>query len=237
MATPVAVYRLGNRLLDALPAGEAPSLAGDVVILTLKAKQSTQSSGEPIMHVDFPIDAVLSVVATLKTGETVEVGTVGNESFVELDVALDSTLASRTSFCQVEGRVGRMTVERFRARMATSDAFAHAMRTNVRAALFSSQQFAVCNLKHTVIQRCARWLAMTADRVDRPQFSLSQEFLAIMLGAKTAVVAEATGRLERSGAVAYRGSEVRVLDTGALHDAACECYALAKAAFAASLSP
>jgi CRP-like cAMP-binding protein len=235
MATPVAAYRLGNRLLDSLPTDHASDLAGDVVILTLKAKQSTQSAGERIAHVDFPIDAVLSVIATLKTGETVEVGTVGNESFVELEAALDSTLASRSSFCQVDGRVGRMNIERFQERMATSDGFARAMHTNVRAALFSSQQFAVCNLKHTVVQRCARWLAMTADRVARPQFSLSREFLAIMLGAKTAVVAEAAERLEEAGAVAYRGSDVRVLDAGALHDAACECYALSNAAFAASI--
>lgn len=237
MATPVTAYRLGNRLLDALPPGHATGLAGDVIILTLNAKQSTQSAGERIAHVDFPIDAVLSVIATLKSGETVEVGTVGNESFVELEAALGCTLASRSSFCQVEGRVGRMSVERCRIRMATDDGFARAMHANVGAALFSSQQFTVCNLKHSVLQRCARWLAMTADRVDRPQFSLSREFLAIMLGAKAAVVAEATDRLEQSGAAVYRGSDVSVLDSGALHDAACECYALSKAAFAASLGP
>jgi CRP-like cAMP-binding protein len=186
------------------------------------------------MSIDFPIDAELSVVTTLKTGQTVEVGTVGNESFVELDVALDSVIASRTSFCQVEGRVARMSIERFHARMATSATFAHAMRTNVRAALFCSQQFAVCNLEHSVVQRCARWLAMTADRVERPHFSLSREFLAIMLGAKAPLVSEAAHRLEQAGAVAYRGSDVHILDASALHDAACECYAAAKEAYAAS---
>jgi hypothetical protein len=67
-------------------------------------------------------------------------------------------------------------------------------------------------------------------------FSLSREFLAIMLGSKAAAVAEAVERLEQSGAAVYRGSDVRVLDPRALHDAACECYALSKAAFAASLS-
>ena len=58
-------YSLGNPLLDALPAGEASDLAGDLAVVTLRAKQSTQSVGERILHVDFPIDAVLSVVATL----------------------------------------------------------------------------------------------------------------------------------------------------------------------------
>ncbi len=231
----LATYSLGNRLLDALPAGDASGLVDDLAIVRLRARQSTQSVGERILHVDFPIDAVLSVVATLKNGETVEVGTVGSESFVELEATLGSDVASRTSFCQVDGRVGRMRVERFARRMATSDTFAGSMRRNVRAALYSSQQFAVCNLKHSVVQRCARWLAMTADRVDRPQFSLSREFLAIMLGAKAAVVLEATDSLAQWGAVAYRGSEVRILDPGRLHDAACECYGVSNAAFAASL--
>jgi CRP-like cAMP-binding protein len=230
-------YSLGNRLLDALPVADACDLAGDLAIVTLRAKQSTQSAGARILHIDFPIDAVLSVVATLKNGETVEVGTVGSESFVELEATLGSDVASRTSFCQVEGRVGRMSIERFASRMATSDTFAWSMRRNVRAALYSSQQFAVCNLKHSVVERCARWLAMTADRVDRPQFSLSREFLAIMLGAKAAVVIDATDWLEQSGALAYRGSEVTILDPRRLHDAACECYGVSNAAFAASLCP
>jgi CRP-like cAMP-binding protein len=230
-----AAYSLGNRLLDALPAADASDLADDLAIITLRAKQSTQSAGERILHIDFPIDAVLSVVTTLKNGETVEVGTVGSESFVELEATLDSAVAARTSFCQVDGRVGRMRFERFAWRMKTSDTFARSMRRNVRAALYSSQQFTVCNLKHSAFQRCARWLAMTADRVNRPGFTLSREFLAIMLGAKAAVVIEATDRLEQSGAVAYRGSEVQILDPGRLHAAACECYEASKAAFSDSL--
>jgi hypothetical protein len=75
---------------------------------------------------------------------------------------------------------------------------------------------------------------MTADRVDRPQFTLSREFLAIMLGETAAVVSEVTDRLERSGAFVYRGNAVTVLDGDVLHDAACECYDISKAAFAAS---
>jgi len=228
-------YSLGNRLLDALPAGDLAGLADDLAIVTLKAKHSTQSAGEKIEQIDFPIDAVLSVVATLKNGETVEVGTVGSESFVGVDAALGSSLSSRTSFCQVEGRVGRMSIERFERQMQTSPAFADVMRRNVSAVLFTSQQFSVCNLKHSVVQRCARWIAMTADRVDRPQFTLSRDFLAIMLGETAPVLTEATDRLERSGAFVYRGNAVSVLDSDILHDATCECYDIAKTAFAASL--
>jgi CRP-like cAMP-binding protein len=231
----VVQYSSGNRLLDALPASDLASLERDLTIVTLKAHQSTHSAGRVMSHVDFPIDAVLSVVATLKNGETVEVGTVGSESFVESDAALESSIASRTAFCQVQGSVGRMSLACFEERMTTSAMFARFMRHNVRAVLFSSQQFTVCNLKHSVLQRCARWLAMTADRVGRPQFTLTLEFLAIMLGVPSAKVAEAADALQIMGAIEYRKGAVTVVDGGSLERVACECYEASKSAFAESL--
>jgi len=228
-------YASGNRLLDSMPPDDIAGLAGDLEIITLRAKQSTQSAGIAMDHVDFPIDAVLSVIATLKSGETVEVGTVGCESFVECDAALDSSFASRAAFCQVQGRVGRMSIGRFEERMAASSGFARCVRHNVRAALFSSQQFAVCNLKHTVFQRSARWLAMTEDRVGRSRFTLSRDFLAIMLGSKADGVTEATDRLEQLGSIRYLGNDVEVRDDKILRSIACECYEVSKAAFEASL--
>jgi CRP-like cAMP-binding protein len=228
-------YSCGNRLLDALPVSDHAGLRVDLEIIALRAKQATHSAGQAMAHIDFPIDAVLSVVATLKNGDTIEVGTVGSESFVESDAALSSSFSARTSFCQVEGRVGRMSLERFEQRMKQSDLFARSMRQNVRAVLFSAQQFTVCNLKHSIVQRCARWLAMTADRVGRPDFTLSREFLGIMLGAAAAGVTGAVVSLEDLRAIEYRGNAVTILDRGVLEGSACECYEVTKAAFVSSL--
>ena len=228
-------YPGGNRLLDAQPVSDRAGLHRDLEIIALRAKQSTHSAGQTMAYIDFPIDAVLSVVATLKNGATIEVGTVGSESFVESDAALGSSFSARTSFCQVEGRVGRMSLERFEWRMKESDLFARSMRQNVRAVLFSAQQFTVCNLKHSVFERCARWLAMTADRVGRPEFTLSREFLGIMLGVAVAGVSAAADQLEGRGAIEYRGSAVTILDSGILEHNACDCYEVTKAAFVTSL--
>ena len=219
----VVPFSCGNRLLDALPASESADLDADLTIVGLKAHQATHSIGRAMTHVDFPIDAVLSVVATLKNGITVEVGTVGSESFVESEAALHSAVSSRTAFCQVQGRVGRMSLERFEDRMETSAVFARYMRHNVRAVLFSAQQFTVCNVKHSIFQRSARWFAMTADRVGRPEFTLTPEFL------------DAATALEQTGAIEYRRGVVKVLDRGVLERVACECYNACKASFATSL--
>ena len=232
---PAVAYLSGNQLLDALPLSDRADLEADLEIITLAAHKFTHSVGGVVDYVDFPIDAVLSVVATLENGDTVEVGTVGSEGFVETDVALNSKYSQRTSFCQVRGTVGRMRIARFEARMADSTAFARLMRRNVRAALFSAQQFATCNVKHSILQRCARWLSMTQDRVASAEFTLTHEFLAIMLGVRRASVSEAADTLQTMGAISYRRGAVTVLDHGLLNGTACECYEACKAAFTVAL--
>jgi CRP-like cAMP-binding protein len=236
LPTAALAYVSGNRLLDGLPLSDRVDLEADLEILTLAAHKFTHSVGNPVGHVDFPIDAVLSVVATLENGDTVEVGTVGSEGFVESDVALNSALSQRTSFCQVRGTVGRMLIGRFEDRMTSSASFARHMRRNVRATLFSAQQFAACNVKHSILQRCARWLSMTADRVGNDEFTLTHEFLAIMLGVRRASVSEAADTLQTMGAISYRRGVVSIMDQRLLNTTACECYEACKLAFAASLS-
>ena len=229
------MYVSGNQLLDALPAADRSDLGRDVRIVTLAARKSTRDDGAVMKYVDFPIDAVLSVVAWLDNGDSVEVSTVGSESFVETDAALESPRSQRSSFCQLSGTVGRMPIEQFEARMGENPTFARFMHRNVRATLFNAQQFAACNAKHTVLQRCARWLSMTEDRVAGPGFSLTHEVLSVMLGVRRSSVSQAADALQRMGAISYRRGAITIRDRTLLHATACECYGACKAAFATSL--
>jgi CRP-like cAMP-binding protein len=235
-ADPADGYLSGNLLLDTLPFADRSDLQADLQIVLLAAHDQTHLVGSVVRYVDFPINAVLSVVAILENGDTIEVGTVGRESFVETDAALNSARSQRSSFCQVRGTVGRMSLERFESRMTGSRHFAQAMRRNVRAALFSAQQFAACNSKHSIEQRCARWLSMTQDRVGAADFTLTHEFLAIMLGVRRSGVSQAADALQKLGAIVYRRGHIRIVDPELLNATACECYAACKNAFAVSFA-
>jgi hypothetical protein len=81
------MYVSGNRLLDALPAHDRTGLDLQVEIVTLPANTSTHTVGALVAYVDFPINAVLSVVALLENGEAVEVATVGQGQRVQQLVA------------------------------------------------------------------------------------------------------------------------------------------------------
>jgi hypothetical protein len=77
---------------------------------------------------------------------------------------------------------------------------------------------------------------MTADRVGGAQFTLTHDFLSIMLGVRRAGVSEAADTLSRLGAIAYGRGVVTVVDKDILEGAACECYQACRRAFATSLT-
>jgi hypothetical protein len=224
----------GNRLLDALSMQDLIDIERDVDIIMMRAHEPSLSAGEPMRHVHFPIDAVLSIIVTLD-GKSVEVGTIGNESFVEGDAALGAVLAARSTICQVEGRVARMPINVFRERLG-SESFARLMRNNVGAALYCTQQYLACNAKHSTTARCARWLLMTADRAGRAQFTLNQTFLGIMLSVHEDEMHRVTDELTLKGAISYSKSDVTIVDESLLKRLSCECYAACKTAYETSLA-
>ena len=159
---------------------------------------------------------MISIVATLRSGDAIEVGTIGREGFMETDAALESDTARRGSFCQVAGDVARMPLARFRERMDANGPFARLMRRSVTATLFNVQQLAACNAKHRVEAQCARWLLMTRDRVGRDAFPLTHESLASLLGVRRASVSVAAQALQAAGAIVHERGMVTIVGPAAL---------------------
>ena len=215
----------GNRLLAALSEVTRARMAAEIDVVPLDRQQFTNRYDTPMRTVDFPIDAVLSVVAMLSNGSTCEVATVGREGFVEVDAALSSRIAHRTSFCQIPGHVARMPIDTFQAELETNREFKTLVLRAVRTRSYMTEQLAMCNLKHTIVERFARWLLMTRDRLERAEFNVTHEFLAMMLGSRRAGVSQAAATLQAGGCIAYRRGTIMILDGAALGARACECYA------------
>jgi CRP-like cAMP-binding protein len=77
-----------------------------------------------------------------------------------------------------------------------------------------------------VVQRLARWLLMTQDRVDAGLIPMTHDFLAVMLGTDRSSVTEAAGVLQRKRVIEYTRGAVRVINRKALEQSSCECYRL-----------
>jgi len=105
-------------------------------------------------------------------------------------------------------------------------------------ALFNQvAQSAACSHFHSLEQRCCRWLLMTRDRIGSDDFSLTQEFLAHMLGLRRVGVTEAAGGLKRRNLIAYTRGQLSILDVPGLKRASCSCYQAVNAVFARAQRP
>jgi CRP-like cAMP-binding protein len=90
---------------------------------------------------------------------------------------------------------------------------------------------------HAVVERCARWILLTHDRVGAEEFPLTQEFLSQMLGVRRASVTVAAGALQSAGFVRFWRGRITILDRDGLEGSSCECYEIIRHEFDRLLAP
>jgi CRP-like cAMP-binding protein len=87
-------------------------------------------------------------------------------------------------------------------------------------------QIAACNRLHEVNERLARWLLMSADRIESNSVPLTQELIGQMLGTRRSSVTVAAGMLQKAGLIAHSRGETKIVDRRGLEEAACDCYGI-----------
>ena len=214
-----------NRLLRALAPATLAQLLPTLAPVALRLKETLITPDAPIRALYFPLDAVVSVVGTLADGTQLEAGTIGNEGVVGVARFLRTTHMPFTAVAQVPGAALRLDAETFdQALGLVGSDFADLLARYTQAWCNQLGWHAICNGVHPVVQRCARWLLQTQDRVGRAEFPLTQEFLAVMLGVRRPSVTEVAGRLQQAGLIRYQRGIIRILDRAGLEAASCECY-------------
>ncbi|HEX6599540.1 MAG TPA: Crp/Fnr family transcriptional regulator [Gemmatimonadaceae bacterium] len=219
-----------NQLLRALPPDDYAWLHQQLTPVRLRLKQALIESDSNATHAWFLRDGVASIIATHHEGGGVEVGTVGPEGFVGLPLLFGDDTVPNLVIVPVEGDAWRISAPDFRRALDERPAL---RRLCLRyAGCFTAQlaQSVACNLVHTVDARCARWLLMVHDRVNREAFDLTHEFFAFMLGVRRAGVTVAMRALQDTGAIHYHRGRVSVVDRVKLEAASCSCYRITRAA-------
>jgi CRP-like cAMP-binding protein len=223
-----------NRLLAMAPQAERERLAPDLELVELDLKQTVYEEGQPIDHVFFPLNGVLSLVSQMQDGRGIEVATIGNEGMAGLPVFLQAALtSSHMSFSQIPGQALRMPAGRFSEFIASSQGggLHTALNRYTQALMSMIARTVACNSLHTVQQRACRWLLQTHDRVGADEFILTQEFLGQMLGVTRASVNEVARELQDTGSIDYRRGRMTIQDRAELEARSCECYSVIRQEF------
>jgi CRP-like cAMP-binding protein len=227
-----------NLLLASLPPEEQDRLSRDLQVIPLTLKEYLYKPGEPTNYVYFPGGGFCSLVTVLRDGGMVEVATIGREGMVGADATRDGGRLS-SSAVMVQGETDtcyRMAARIFRREMDRHGALYEIATRYTQALMGTIMQSTACNAVHSVEERLARWLLMARDRMASDEFPLTQEFVAMMLGATRPTVSVVAGALQRAGLITYRRGRVKILDRKKLELASCECYKTATALLAAALT-
>jgi CRP-like cAMP-binding protein len=183
--------------------------------------------GSPRTHTEFVyfIDSgVVSLVASTRSGSSVEVALVGREGVAGIADALGHHPLPYGLVVQLSGLAYRARKDLIREHILSCSALHELLMNYSQRVLHQLAQSALCNRYHTSVQRLARWLLLTAERADTNRFELTHEFVAQMVGAPRSAVTESASTLRDKGIIDYRRGVLTIRDTKKLHRIACECF-------------
>lgn len=220
-----------NRLLAALPPAELAELQPHLERQHVDQRQVLFEPDSPVSVIHFPETCIVSLVTTMQVGGTVETGTVGREGCAGLPVVLGDGTSSVRAIVRLPGTSLTLRAARLAEVARPGSALQRLLLRYAQAFMAQVTQTAACNSAHLVVQRCARWLLATAERIDGDDLPLTHEFLAFMLGVRRSGVTIAMHALKERELIRYARGRVTIVDRAQLERASCECYRVVRAHF------
>jgi CRP-like cAMP-binding protein len=216
-----------NRFLATLPPHDFSLLAPHLCTIALERGVMLHDMGEELEHVYFPHTGMVSLVAVMQSGGTVETATIGRAGVIGASAGLGESTFAR-AIVQLPGTAARLSGVQFCAAANQSQTIRDLIVRYNDLLLAHTQQSVACNALHALEARLCRWLLQTHDCMEGDAIPLTQEFLGQMLGVRRSTVTLAARLLQSAGLIRYRRGLIQIVDRAGLEDIACECYAVVR---------
>src|SRR5215208_7643521 len=220
-----------NRLLSALNRDDFDLLQPDLEPVALELRQWLIEAGEPIQHVTFPEQGIVSILADTSQGR-IEVGLIGPEGMAGLPVVLGIERSPHGYMVQAAGEALRITAQDLRTAVRQSPSLQAGFLRYAHALMVQTAETAYANAGFTIEARLARWILMTDDRLAREDLPLTHDFLSMMLGVRRPGVTLAVQSLEGNRLIRAARGRITVLDRTGLEGVADSAYGASEAEYA-----
>lgn len=215
---------IANRLLMSLPPADQSRLVEHMETVSFAFGDVLYDVGDRLNFVYFPESMLVSKSLVVDDKLPLEIAMVGCDGLVGSSLAMGMAVASVRVSVRVAGTAKRMTIEQFQREFKNSTTFRKAVLCFINSLMLQVSQTAGCNRFHVVESRLARWLLMTRDRVGVDEFTLTQEYLAQMLGVRRVGVTHAAQMLKLRKLISYSRGRLQIVNGPGLEAAACSCY-------------
>ena len=219
---------LQNHLLAALPSLERDRLFPHLQLVDMPLGRVLYESGDPLLHVYFPVDSIVSLLYVMENGASAEISVVGNEGLIGIALFMGGETTPSRAIVQSAGYAYRLIARRLKDEFSRHGEMQLLLLRYTQALITQMSQTAVCNRHHSVDQQLCRWLLLSLDRLNSNQLIMTQELIANMLGVRREGVTDAAGKLQKLGVIQYARGQITVLDRPHLERLSCECYRVVK---------
>jgi CRP-like cAMP-binding protein len=215
-----------NCILSHLAPDQFKRLQSRLKLVDLELRQLIYEPNVPVRYAYFPEGGMISVVSLMREGDSIEVGTIGNEGMAGAFLLKGTDSVPYQFFVQLSGHAQRIEADVLRDEAENSRELRELILRYDSAFLIQTMQGVACNGLHTIPQRCCRWILMARDRAESDDLKLTHEFLALMLGVRQASITEVLQPLQESGLVRSHHGTISIINREGLEAGACECYRL-----------
>ena len=218
-----------NRLLKCISDRTAKAVNAAARRLTFKPGETIYHADDEITLCYFPSGGMVSLLSANGDGRMIEAGYTGFEGMVGAAVLFKRYKMPYHAIAQSEVECTVISAEQV-IKIFDQDALFRTASLHFGHVLIKQfVQTCVCNHFHSVESRACRWLSVLAERSRHAHISLTQEFLAMILGVRRASISDVHTALRTEGLIEYNRGRIRIVDLQGMRDRACECYQIIKA--------
>ena len=160
----------GNYLVDLLPRKDRLRLLAACESVNLTLAEMLCEPGKPTKYVYFPTEGFISLIAVVKGSPGVEVGMVGREGMLGVQLALGVATSPLHALVQGAGKALRIGTKAFKTELAASPALQNQLNRYLYVLMSQLAESTACVRFHQIGPRLARWLLMSQDRSQASSF-------------------------------------------------------------------
>jgi len=211
-----------NGVLATLPEEEFDLLRPYLKPVPLKRNTILHDANKIPDAVYFIETGMISRVIRTRTDGPVEVAMVGNFGFVGVSVVL-GTMSLQRTIVQIAGSALRINADDLQRLMSERPGIKSHLLKYIQMLLSIEAQFALCNAKHEIDERVARWMLLVRDIIADDNLPVTHSTIASSLGVRRPGVSKALAVFESQQIIERARGLLRIVDFDKLNQNACEC--------------
>jgi CRP-like cAMP-binding protein len=215
-----------NRLLETLPICDRDLIVEGLQAFSVERGDVLFEPGQDVANTYFPgFGTIAALTLDLREGPATEAAMIGCEGAIGGVISDGDKPAFARGVVQMPGSALRLATDVLASARWHSRALRDHFARYADCLLAEVLQTVACNTAHDFDARLARWLLTLHDRIGHAELSITQGFIAEMLGVQRTYATRVIGDLVKRGAIEKGRGKITIKDRRKLERAACECYA------------